>query len=94
MRSPHAVQFTLRFIYYASSLLKSTFDPIHPARHGTINKNRAAQPFKEGKTMQNKKITFWMVMLALLKTIGRAALWAAVVAFAIIRAICGLSKKY
>lgn len=44
--------------------------------------------------MQNKKITFGMVMLALLKTIGRAVLWAAVVAFAIIRAICGLSKKY
>ena len=32
--------------------------------------------------MQNKKITFGMVMLALLKTIGRAALWAAVVAYA------------
>lgn len=44
--------------------------------------------------MQNRKITFWVVILALLKTIGRAALWAAVVAFAIIRAICGLSKKY
>ena len=59
-----------------------------------ITKNHAAQPFEGGKTMQNKKITFGMVILALLKTIGRAALWAAVVAFAIIRAICGLSKKY
>ena len=67
---------------------------IHHVQHGMINKNLAAQPFGGGKTMQNRKITFWVVILALLKTIGRAALWAAVVAFAIIRAICGLSKKY
>lgn len=37
--------------------------------------------------MQNKKITFGMIMLALLKTIGRAALWVLVVFIGIIRAL-------
>nr|DAO19855.1 MAG TPA: hypothetical protein [Caudoviricetes sp.] len=37
--------------------------------------------------MQNRKITFWMVMLALLKTIGRAAFWVLVVFIGIIRAL-------
>lgn len=37
--------------------------------------------------MQNRKVTFWMVMLALLKTIGRAAFWVLVVFIGIIRAL-------
>lgn len=52
-----------------------------------IIKNHAAQPFEGGKTMQNKKITFGMVMLALLKTIGRAAFWVLVVFIGIVRAL-------
>ena len=37
--------------------------------------------------MQNKKITFWAVMLALLKTIGHAALWVLVFFVGIVRAL-------
>ena len=60
---------------------------IHHVRHGMINKTLAAQPFKGGKTMQNRKITFWVVILALLKTIGRAAFWILVVFVGIVRAL-------
>ena len=37
--------------------------------------------------MQNRKNTFWVVILALLKTIGRAAFWILVVFAGIVRAL-------
>lgn len=37
--------------------------------------------------MQNRRITFWVVILALLKTIGRAAFWVLVVFIGIVRAL-------